>query len=170
MKTLKLLLASILAISIIIFSINYFSISKPTQDILKLDNRNEGISIDAHYKYYVIPQTLTLNLKRVDDGKAPVDIIRALFVIAEGLKHKTFNTIELAYNGKTKFILKGDYFKKLGSEYETQNPMYSLRTLPENLYLPNGEQAYGQWTGGILGVLGKQMEDVKDFVEKWISE
>ena len=170
MKTLKILMGSILILSISILSINYFSISKPLQDHLKLDSRNKGISIDAHYKYYIVPQTLTLNLNSVDKTKAPVDIVRALFVTAEQLQHKTFNTIELAYNGKTKFILKGDYFKKLDNEYETQNPMYSLRTFPENLFLPNGEKAYDQWTGGILGVLGKQMEDVKDFVEKWISE
>lgn len=170
MKILKILLCIIPILSISIFSINYFSISKPTQDKLKSDTRNEGISIDAHYKYYIIPQTLTINLSSVDKGKAPVDIVRALFVTAEGLKHKTFNTVELANNGKTKFSLKGDYFKQLGTEYGTQNPMYSLRTFPENLFLPNGEPAYDQWTGGILGVLGKQMVDLKDFIEKWISE
>ena len=73
----------------------------------------------------------------------------------------------LAYKGKSKFSLDGAYFKKLGKEYEFQNPVYTTRTFPEHVMDINGNPIYDQWTGGILGVLNKQMEDFNDFCEKW---
>jgi hypothetical protein len=45
--------------------------------------------------------------------------------------------------------------------------MYTLRTLPENLNRPDGEQAFGTWTGGMLGVLGHQMEDFAEWHSAW---
>lgn len=128
MKIVKILAGSLLILLVLIFSVSYLSITKPTEDKLALDSRNEGISINAHYKYHLLPQVLTLNLN-VEKSKAPIDIARVLFVTAEALKDKRFETVELAYDGTTKFLLKGDYFQTLGTEYETQNPMYIVRTL-----------------------------------------
>ncbi|MFP2608696.1 hypothetical protein, partial [Escherichia marmotae] len=68
---------------------------------------------------------------------------------------------------KDKFYLKGGYFKTLGQEYGIQNPVYTLRTIPENVYMLNGERAYSVWEGGLLGVMGKQMEDLSDFSKAW---
>ena len=48
-----------------------------------------------------------------------------------------------------------------------QNPVYLIRTLPEKLYKPTGEGAFGQWTGGLLGVLGKQMDDANTAAKQW---
>jgi len=52
-------------------------------------------------------------------------------------------------------------------EYESQNPVYTIRTFPENLYTIDGKNVYGEWTGGLLGVVTKQMEDFNDFHKKW---
>ena len=41
--------------------------------------------------------------------------------------------------------------------------------LPEQLYLPDGTAAFGSWTGGWLGVLGRQIEDVNTFGQAWMS-
>lgn len=55
----------------------------------------------------------------------------------------------------------------MGAEYDTQNPIYTTRTFPENLYLLNGEPAYNHWEGGLFGVASKQMDDFKDAYTKW---
>lgn len=55
----------------------------------------------------------------------------------------------------------------MGVEYGTQNPVYTMRTFPENLYRPDGTAAFGTWTGGLFGVLGKQMEDFIEFHKQW---
>jgi len=39
-----------------------------------------------------------------------------------------------------------------------------------DVYTPDGKKAFGTWTGGLLGVLSKQMEDFGEFHEKWYVE
>ena len=45
-----------------------------------------------------------------------------------------------------------------------------MRTFPENVYRPDGARAFDSWTGGVLGVLGKQMEDFNEFHKQWYIE
>ena len=59
------------------------------------------------------------------------------------------------------------YFKKPGDEYETQNPVYTMRTFTENVYRLDGRKAYPEWTGGWLGVLQKEMEQYSAFHDDW---
>ncbi|BAV45427.1 Uncharacterized protein MLTONO_0524 [Mesorhizobium loti] len=61
----------------------------------------------------------------------------------------------------------GDYFRQTGREREWQNPVYVIRTLPENLKRIDGEPAFDTWTGGWLGVASKQMEDHAEFHKQW---
>lgn len=157
----------IIIIVIGVYIFNYVTLTLPTDSKINEDNRNEGISIDVHYKYYVLFNTLEYNLKNVPTDKAAADVFRVFLQTASTLKDKKFKKVELSYKGTTKFILIGDYFKQLGSEFGEQNPIYTMRTFPENLYNINGEASYSKWEGGMLGVLNKQMEDFNDFNKKW---
>lgn len=151
----------------VIFGFNYLTLIQPTQTKIQEDTRNEGISVTVHYKFYMIPTTLVYDLKSVPTDKAAADVFRVFLQTSSALKDKTFETIEISYKGQVKYFIKGDYFSKLGTEFGDQNPMFTIRTFPENLYKVNGEAAYQQWSGGVLGVLGKQMEDFNDFTKKW---
>ena len=83
------------------------------------------------------------------------------------MKSAEFETVHLKYRGVPKFQLSGSYFRKLGEEYERQNPAYTMRTFPQNLQLPDGSSAYSEWRGGLLGVLQRQTEDFSDFHRRW---
>ncbi|UTA66818.1 MULTISPECIES: hypothetical protein [Emticicia] len=172
MKKLILLIAVLVVITIpaVIYCFNYFTIIKPVKEKLNSDVRNEGIKIDVHYKNYTQSKTLTFNLEEVKDEKAPIDVFRVLLHTANALKDKSFDKVELSFRNNLKFILKGDYFQKLGEEFGDQNPMYTLRTMPENLLDAEGNAVYGEWEGGLIGVLNKQMEDFNDFNRKWYIE
>ncbi len=134
------------------------------------DERNQGIEVRFRSKNLITSDILVFDLQTVPEDKAPVDMFRVLLQSAEALKDKDFTHVELAYRGVSKFILDGPYFKTLGEEYEAQNPIYTMRTLPENLLTMDGEAAYSTWTGGILAVMEKQMEDFSDFHTKWYLE
>lgn len=110
---------------------------------------------------------LVIDLRKVSGTNSPADVTRVLLQIAQSQKSKTFNQVTLAHQGNPKFILKGDYFQTLGIEFGEQNPVYTMRTLPENIYRLDGTAAFGTWTGGLIGVLGKQMEDFSDFHKQW---
>jgi hypothetical protein len=68
------------------------------------------------------------------------------------------------------FFIEGDAFGELGQEFDMgQNPVYLVRTLPEKLYRPDGRQAFGTWSGGLLGVVARQMEDVNAAARAWAT-
>jgi len=48
-----------------------------------------------------------------------------------------------------------------------QNPVYTMRTFPQNVYALDGSPAFETWSGGLLGVLGKQLEDFSEFHKQW---
>jgi hypothetical protein len=64
--------------------------------------------------------------------------------------------------------MSGSVFASLGSEFSAgQNPVFLIRTLPEKLRTPDGHPAFETWTGGLLGVLGAQLEDHAEFHRRW---
>lgn len=170
MKKIFLPIGIILIIAIGIYAFNYFTLINPIANKINEDSRNDKIIIDVHYKFYILTNTLEFNLKNVPSDKAAADVFRVFLQTTSVLKDKKFDKVELKYNGTLKFILNGDYFSKLGKEFEEQNPIYTMRTFPENLYNPNGQESYSKWEGGMLGVFSKQMEDFQDFNKKWYRD
>lgn len=94
-----------------IYLFNYLTLIQPVLKTINSDNRNSGIEIELHYKNYVIPSDVVFNLKKVSGDKAVADVFRVLLQTTSALKDKEFKTVELAYKGKSKFKLKGLYFK-----------------------------------------------------------
>jgi hypothetical protein len=140
-------------------------VAKPMDEVLKADSRNAGVGMAAYYgKSNTV---LVLDMKSIDSTKSTADVFRVLLQYAAKVKDKTFDHVELAVKGKTKFSLKGDFFHKLGIEYGSQNPVYTMRTFPQNVFKPDGTNAFPTWTGGLLGVTNKQMEDFKQFHMQW---
>jgi hypothetical protein len=155
------------AVLLTVASWNYFGAHRPVAQRLTQDQRNEKLTLWAYHRYGVVPGTLVVDLRGFRDDAAMVDVMRALIQSAEAHKDSKFERIVLAYKGTSKFLLDGAYFQKVGQEYESQNPVYTLRTFPENVFKLDGSAAYGTWTGGMLGVLGKQMEDLNQFSKDW---
>lgn len=167
MKKLTYIIITPLFLIGLIFSFNYFMLQNPLNKELKKDERNEGINIGVHYKYYILTNELVYDIKSIKEDKAPLDMFRVFLTSAKYFKEKTFNKVELASRSNSKFYITGEYYKLLGIEFEEQNPIYTLRTFPENVYLLDGTKAYEEWSGGLFAVLKSQMEDVMDFNKKW---
>lgn len=141
----------------------------PVASVLAKDDRNRVAAIHVYRSWFVHPRDITINLVTLD-GAATIDLSRALFQTAEALKDRKFGKVTLSRGGKAVFALNGEDFSELGAEYAAgQNPIYLVRTLPEKLALPDGRPAFGAWTGGWLGVLNKQLEDVNNFGQAWVS-
>lgn len=146
---------------------NYFGVYAPAAAEVSKDSRNGVVSIWVYRQYGLLPSTLVVDVRRVAGEASSLDVIRVLLQSAVGLKDKTFEKVVLAHSGEYKFYLEGSYFKQLGQEFGAQNVVYTLRTLPENVYQPDGNKAFPSWTGGLLGVVGKQMGDLNDFSMQW---
>lgn len=151
----------------IVLLVNYIFVYRHIIDVLNSDARNKGVAVLAHYDHLINPDVLVFDLSDVSEDTAPLDVFRILLQFAAVQKEKDYEVVKIAFRGKTKFWLKGTFFKRLGYEHGSQNPMYTIRTFPENLYRPDGTAAFQTWTGGLLGVLAKQMEDFSDFHKQW---
>jgi len=137
------------------------------QKTLEGDPRNKGIEAFVYFSNLNDPSTLVFDLQKVSGTNSMTDVFRVFLQFAENVQTRKFEHVELAYLGRTKFKLDGGYFQQIGKERSWQNPVYTIRTFPENLKNPDGSRAYPEWTGGWLGVTGKQFEDVNDFHRKW---
>ncbi len=155
------------AVLLLIAGVNYFTLQRPMAQVGDQDSRNKGIYVFAHYQYFVNPNVLVYDLRSVGDTSSPIDVTRVLLQYAERQKDKQFANVELKFKGEHKFVVEGDYFRKLGQEYSVQNAAYTLRSLPQNLFKPDGSRAFGEWTGGLLGVLTRQLEDFGSWHRAW---
>src|SRR4051812_25148782 len=94
---------------------NWLLIQHPVGEKLAADPRNNGFHLSAHYRYYVDPGTLVLDLRSAD-AVAPVDLCRGLFQSAEALDSvgRSFGRVILALSGHPVFIMTGDDFREIG--------------------------------------------------------
>jgi hypothetical protein len=157
----------LLLILISIYGVNYFQLQTQMNQILNSDPRNKGIDVSVHYKNYINISTLVYDLKSVSDNNSMADVFRVFMHYANKIENKKFDKVELSFRGNTKFIVKGDYYNRMGKEFPQQNPIYIIRTFPENLYRIDGSNAYPKWSGGLIGVVSKQMEDFNNVHKLW---
>ena len=160
-----LLWASIVAVAILIINGAYVTIPAYLQK--SKDPRNEKVTMVAHLRWGVDPSTLVVDLVNVRSDASMADVDRSMLDIADALKGRTFTAVQLAYRGSGRFQMTGSYFRTIGEERGWQNPVYTFRTMPENMMDMAGKKAFETWTGGVLGVLNKQLEDHNDLHRQW---
>lgn len=160
-------LAYLVLVILVIGSWNYFSLQKNISKIIKSDPRNNGISVFVHFEWFVNPNVLVFDIRDVSPEKSPMDVSRVLLQLSEKLKNNKYQNVVLSFKGSSRFMLEGDFFRNTGLEYGVQNPVYTLKSLPQNIYNLDGTEAFPTWTGGGLGVLNKQMKDLTEFHKQW---
>lgn len=169
-RTLVLIVLVILLGLVAVWAWNHSVLQGPLEDVLSGDPRNKGIEASAHFDSYVDSSGLVFDIQAVDTEKSPADVFRVLLQFAEAVQGRSFERIVLAHRGKPKFQLEGSYFRQLGQEYSTQNPVFTMRTFPEHLERLDGTKPFGSWTGGLLGVVKEQLNDFGDFHKQWYVE
>lgn len=166
----KIVRAAVLGLALVLGSIgltNYAMVQRHLGAVLEKDVRNAGVRAFAHYGRFVDGGTVVFDLRGIGPKNSMADVFRVLMQFSQALKDRRYGRVELAFRGTTKFVIDGEYFQQLGLEFERQNPVYTIRTFPEHLSRPDGAPAFGQWTGGLLGVLSKQTEDFTTFHRQW---
>ncbi len=146
---------------------NYLELARPVDDTLRKDPRNEGIKASLHFDHFISPAVLVFDLSDVSAERSAADVFRVFLQSAYTLRDHRFETVRLSFRGTVRFVIAGEYFRQLGNEYNQQNPVFTMRTFPEHLMLPDGSRAYSSWTGGLLGVVTRQMQDFLDFHKRW---
>lgn len=149
----------------LIYTINN-AVNGPLQKTITTDSRNAGVDAKARYGNLAC-SILVFDLKNISANNSRADVFRVFLQFAATVKNKRFDSVQLAWRGKVRFIIDGAYFQKLGREFDLQNPVYTIRTFPENVRTPTGVRAFPEWEGGMLGVLKAQMDDFTRFHDQW---
>jgi len=150
-----------------IYGYNQLTLYYPVAKVIQEDQRNEGIQIDLHYEHYVLGSALVYDLTNVSNDKTAADVFRVFLQSAKKLSSHHFEKVVISFRGKSKFYIDGDYFNELGIQFGEQNPIYTIRTFPQNIHDLNGKKAFETWEGGIFGVLKEQMDDFNEFNKMW---
>lgn len=162
----KISAASIAVVLVVVVLTNHFRVNTHAADAMQ----NRDVSALAYYRYGFLPNSIVLDLRSVGPESSVARTIGGLIQFAENLSDREFDEVVLAWNGDARFILDGKDFHKIGRTASYENPVYTVRTLPEKLRRPDGSRAFSVWTGGMFGVLQAQMDDVSDFAGQWFLD
>ena len=127
------------------------------------DSRNEAVEFELQTD----GQVLNVCIQNIAESGSAMDVFRVFLHVADSFKDREFESVNLCFRKETRFVLSGLDFLVIGKEFETQNPMYTLRTFPEKLKLIDGSTAYEERRGGLLYVANAQMSDFGDMTDKW---
>lgn len=162
MRKLKLVFVGTpLVAAIVGYGANVILLQKPLDDILQDNVAFHGMSVSAHYEYWVIPGVVVYDLKGLSFRQRPIDVHTAFLEFAKKLREKKIDRVDLAYRGTTRFSINGDSFRRLGDEYARRNFEYVLYSFPrlfkaeDGAKLPSNEasdrdallQFHRQWYG-----------------------
>ena len=142
------------------YAANLLLLQQPVDDILKENAAFRGMSVSAHYQYYVIPGVVVYDLKSLSFRQTPIDVQTAFLEFAERMREKKYQRIELAHRGVTKFSIDGDSFRKLGTEYAKRNFDYVLYSFPR-LFRSNTGEPLPEAT---------ERDGLLEFHRKWYGE
>lgn len=166
-----IVVVAILAIAVLaIWLYNQSVLQAPLSKVLDSDSRNKNVIARAHFDHWVDTGTVVFDLPDVSGESSAGDIFRVFLQFAESQKDHTYKQVVLAAYGEKKFTIPGDYFHDLGVEYGSQNPLYTMRTFPQHVADMNGVHPFPEYSGGVLGVLSKEMEEFTDMNRQWFQD
>jgi hypothetical protein len=117
--------------AIIGYSANAFLLQEPMNDVLKGNAAFSGMSVSAHYKYWVVPGVVVYDLQDLSIRQTPIDVHTAFLEFAKKMRESKLKRVQLSYRGTTKFSIDGTSFRRLGDEYAKRNFDYVLYTFPK---------------------------------------
>ena len=135
---------------------------------LKTCPSNDTVEVDVYYEGLVSTKVVVFDLLDGSSaGARRIDPIHLLFEFSDELDLYSVEKVILARNGDQKFYIPSSKLRRLTESYVNGGEPWAFNHLPESVRSMSGAEVYGEWTGGVLGVLKEQTEDLNDFIEEW---
>ena len=126
------------------------------------------VNADVYYTGFFAEDTVVFDLKSGGSAAARrIDPVHLLLQFSDKLNLYSIERIVLARNGKEVFYISGSDVREPANSYAGGGRIWAFNNLPERVRTMSGTQPFDEWTGGFLGVLKEQSEDVNEFIEKW---
>lgn len=125
--------------TIIGYLANFLLLQQPMNEILYANPAFQGMSVSAHYDYWIVPGVVVYDLKGLGNENTPLQVHTAFLEYAKAMKDHQFDRVVLRWRGRERFTLDGATFQKAGLEYAKRNFGFVLFDLPR-LFQPLGTQ------------------------------
>lgn len=125
--------------TIIGYLANFLFLQQPMNEIIQGNQAFAGMSVSAHYEYWIVPGVVVYDLKSLGSESTPLQVHTAFLEYAKVMKTREFEKVELRFQGSEKFSLDGSTFRKAGEEYAARNFAFVLFDLPR-LFEPLGNR------------------------------
>jgi hypothetical protein len=109
---------------------NFLFLQQPMNEILQSNPAFSGMSVSAHYEYWIVPGTVVYDLKRLGTESTPLQVHTAFLEYARRMKDREFEQVHLRFRGEERFVLEGPQFRRAGTEYANRNFAWVLFDLP----------------------------------------
>lgn len=86
------------------------------------------------------------------------------------IKDTGISYLSIAGAGQEVYRLPRTDLDELAREYELGSRIWAFDHWPERLRKPTGERAFDTWSGGFLGVMKEQAEDLNKALRTWLSK
>ena len=143
------------------------AIKRPLEELCQ-DKKFEGINAEAGFTGFLKKDSLVFNLKSVNRGDELTPLF-LFFEYARKLNQHKFDKVTLQYKGKTKFIMEGLDFTRVGTQMQINEPSQMAIEFPPLMKKPNGLEAFKEPFGDPQWVSQKQVKNLRDFILEWYA-
>jgi|WetSurMetagenome_2_1015567.scaffolds.fasta_scaffold80284_2 hypothetical protein len=162
------LLPILLLVPTVTFVLNYALFQRPVEQVLQRDDRNAGMVVRAHWRWYVDPTVLVYDLQGAAPDTRAIDVLRALLQFAYRQKDRRFSRVVLAWKGTPRFYLAGADFAELGRTYPTRSPIDTMAVIPPMVRRVDGNRAFpGRGNQPFFALQEQRLLDFNRFVNEW---
>ena len=159
----------VFVLPVLVFLLNFGLFQHPMNTVLQRDDRNAGISVRAHWRWYVDPTVLVYDLREMPFGATGIDALRPLLHFAYKQKERQFSRVDLAWRGTARYSIKGSSFAELGRQYVNRSPVDTMVVMPGILRRPDGSMAFPARAGSFAEQNSQLLVDFTTFVNTWTA-
>jgi hypothetical protein len=99
-----------------------------------------------------------------------IDPLHLVLQFAYKVEDERFGHLAISSSGEQVYRLEKSDLHELAKQYELGGRIWAFNHWPERLRKPTGERAFESWSGGILGVVKGQMEDMNEALKTWLGK
>jgi DNA-directed RNA polymerase subunit RPC12/RpoP len=127
------------------------------------------VDVSVYYRGYLSTRDIVFDFQTGAAKGRRIDPVHLLMQFASRLNLAGTDNVYLARDGDERFRVASRSLDPLASSYENGGRIWAFNNLPAAVRRIDGSQAYGEWTGGWLGVMKGQVEDLGSFLEQWLG-
>jgi hypothetical protein len=119
---------------------------------------------------YTLDGNIVFDVRSCKGNCRLIDPLHLLLQFGYKVRDDRFGHLAISAGGQEVYRLAKSDVDELAREYELGGRIWAFNQWPERLRKPTGERAFGTWSGGLLGVIKGQIEDMTEAIKTWLSK